>query len=80
MTTTLDVLVSKAGIGGGRIGPSEATADDMRTVYDTNVFGSVRVLRAFLPLLARSLAAWSSTSQAAAALSGRGGRPTYRLT
>jgi NAD(P)-dependent dehydrogenase (short-subunit alcohol dehydrogenase family) len=50
----LDVLVNNAGIGGARIGPSEATADDMRTVYETNVFGPVRVLHAFLPLLEQS--------------------------
>jgi NAD(P)-dependent dehydrogenase (short-subunit alcohol dehydrogenase family) len=50
----LDVLVNNAGISGGRIGPSEATADEMRTVYETNVFGPVRVLHAFIPLLDRS--------------------------
>ena len=50
----LDVLVNNAGISGGRIGPSEATADDMRTVYETNVFGPVRVLHAFIPLLEKS--------------------------
>jgi NAD(P)-dependent dehydrogenase (short-subunit alcohol dehydrogenase family) len=50
----LDVLVNNAGISGGRIGPSEATADQMRTVYETNVFGPVRVLRAFIPLLEKS--------------------------
>jgi NAD(P)-dependent dehydrogenase (short-subunit alcohol dehydrogenase family) len=47
----LDVLVNNAGISGGRISPSEATADDMRRVYETNVFGPVRVLHAFIPLL-----------------------------
>jgi NAD(P)-dependent dehydrogenase (short-subunit alcohol dehydrogenase family) len=50
----LDVLVNNAGISGGRISPSDATADDMRTVYETNVFGPVRVLRAFIPLLEKS--------------------------
>lgn len=35
----LDVLVNNAGISGGRISPSEATVDQMRTVYETNVFG-----------------------------------------
>ena len=50
----LDVLVNNAGISGGRISPSEATADHMRTVYETNVFGTVRVLRAFIPLLEKS--------------------------
>jgi NAD(P)-dependent dehydrogenase (short-subunit alcohol dehydrogenase family) len=51
---SLDVLVNNAGISGGRISPSEATANDMRTVYETNVFGPVRVLHAFLPLLEKS--------------------------
>ena len=50
----LDVLVNNAGISGGRISPSEATADDMRTFYETNVFGPVRVLHAFIPLLENS--------------------------
>jgi NAD(P)-dependent dehydrogenase (short-subunit alcohol dehydrogenase family) len=50
----LDVLVNNAGISGGRISPAEATADDMLAVYETNVFGPVRVLHAFIPLLERS--------------------------
>jgi NAD(P)-dependent dehydrogenase (short-subunit alcohol dehydrogenase family) len=50
----LDVLINNAGISGGRINPSEATADHMRRVYETNVFGPVRVLRAFIPLLEKS--------------------------
>ena len=45
---------NNAGISGGRIGPSEATVDDMRRVYETNVFGPVRVLHAFIPVLERS--------------------------
>jgi NAD(P)-dependent dehydrogenase (short-subunit alcohol dehydrogenase family) len=52
----LDVLVNNAGISGGRIGPSEATAEDMRRVYETNLFGAVRVLHEFIPLLERSSA------------------------
>jgi NAD(P)-dependent dehydrogenase (short-subunit alcohol dehydrogenase family) len=52
----LDVLVNNAGISGGRIGPGDATVDDMRKVYDTNVLGPVRVLHAFIPLLERSSA------------------------
>jgi NAD(P)-dependent dehydrogenase (short-subunit alcohol dehydrogenase family) len=52
----LDVLVNNAGISGGRISASEATVDDMRTVYETNVFGPVRVLHAFIPLLEKSAA------------------------
>jgi NAD(P)-dependent dehydrogenase (short-subunit alcohol dehydrogenase family) len=52
----LDVLVNNAGIRSGRIGPSEATADHMQTVYETNVFGPVRILHAFIPLLEQSAA------------------------
>jgi NAD(P)-dependent dehydrogenase (short-subunit alcohol dehydrogenase family) len=50
----LDVLVNNAGISGGRITASEATVDQMRAVYETNVFGPVRLLRAFIPLLENS--------------------------
>jgi NAD(P)-dependent dehydrogenase (short-subunit alcohol dehydrogenase family) len=50
----LDVLVNNAGIIGARTTVPETTADDVRAVYETNVFGIVRVTRAFLPLLERS--------------------------
>ena len=55
----LDVLVNNAGIeargeGNTVIGAADVTADQMRTVFDTNVFGVVRVTHAFLPLLRRS--------------------------
>ena len=50
----LDVLVNNAGISGGRKSPGEVTAADMQAVYDTNVFGVVRVMHAFLPLLEAS--------------------------
>ncbi|APB00185.1 SDR family NAD(P)-dependent oxidoreductase [Nocardia seriolae] len=55
----LDVLINNAGIdieGNGAMGIAGITADMMRTVFDTNVFGVVRVLHAFLPLLQRSTA------------------------
>ncbi len=56
----LDVLVNNAGIGwapGGRFRtPEEEIAEDMRTVYETNVFAVVRVTNTFLPLLLRSKA------------------------
>jgi len=51
---TLDVLINNAGIVGDRKPVLETTADDIRRVYDTNVFGVVRVTRAFLPLLENS--------------------------
>jgi NAD(P)-dependent dehydrogenase (short-subunit alcohol dehydrogenase family) len=50
----LDVLVNNAGIAGDRTDPVETTAEHMRRVFETNVFGPVRVLHAFLPLLERS--------------------------
>jgi len=57
----LDVLVNNAGIEGrtadnGVIGPAEETAAHMQELFDTNVFGMVRVLHAFLPLLQQSAA------------------------
>ncbi|HET9889458.1 MAG TPA: SDR family NAD(P)-dependent oxidoreductase [Mycobacterium sp.] len=55
----LDVLVNNAGIeprsaDGGVVGAAETTADLMRQVFETNVFGIVRVTHAFLPLLQHS--------------------------
>jgi len=55
----LDVLVNNAGIeqrteGNGIVGAAEVTADHMRELFDTNLFGMVRVTHAFLPLLQRS--------------------------
>lgn len=53
----LDILVNNAGIAGSFTGaPGEATAGDMREVYETNVFGVVSVTNAMLPLLRRSKA------------------------
>jgi NAD(P)-dependent dehydrogenase (short-subunit alcohol dehydrogenase family) len=50
----LDVLVNNAGVAGGLRPAADTTAADMLAVYDTNVFGVVRMLQAFLPLLERS--------------------------
>ena len=57
----LDVLVNNAGIemrteGNVVPGAAEMTADVMRSLFETNVFGVVRVTHAFLPLLLRSAA------------------------
>lgn len=49
--TGLDVLVNNAGIIGARKPVGEITADELAGTYATNVFGIVRVTRAFLPLL-----------------------------
>jgi len=53
----LDVLVNNAGVNAIKRKPSEEIVEDFQRVYDTNVFGVVRVTNAFLPLLRRSLAA-----------------------
>jgi NAD(P)-dependent dehydrogenase (short-subunit alcohol dehydrogenase family) len=55
----LDVLINNAGIearteDNGVAGAADLTADIMRQVFETNVFGTVRVTHAFLPLLQRS--------------------------
>ena len=52
----LDVLVNNAGIPGPRVGSLETGPADLLVAYETNVFGPVRVTRAFLPLLRRSAA------------------------
>ncbi|RKN16211.1 SDR family NAD(P)-dependent oxidoreductase [Micromonospora musae] len=55
----LDVLVNNAGIearkpDNGVVTAAEVTGEEMRTMFETNVFGLVRVTHAFLPLLRRS--------------------------
>ncbi|WP_329546435.1 SDR family NAD(P)-dependent oxidoreductase [Streptomyces sp. NBC_01356] len=57
----LDVLINNAGIeergaNNAVIGAADVTADLMRSTFETNVFGVVRVTHAFLPLLRRSAA------------------------
>ena len=57
----LDVLINNAGIeergaGNSVIAAADVTADLMRKTFETNVFGTVRVTHAFLPLLQRSTA------------------------
>jgi NAD(P)-dependent dehydrogenase (short-subunit alcohol dehydrogenase family) len=50
-TDRLDVLINNAGAPGKGIAPADATASEISSVYDTNVYGPVRVTHAFLPLL-----------------------------
>jgi NAD(P)-dependent dehydrogenase (short-subunit alcohol dehydrogenase family) len=52
----LDVLVNNAGRPAPPHSPGEVTAELMRAVYETNVFGVVAVTHAMLPLLKRSSA------------------------
>lgn len=51
----LDVLVNNAGILGAIPQPATATADaTMHAVFETNVFGAIRMVRYFIPLLKKS--------------------------
>ncbi|WP_174297209.1 SDR family oxidoreductase [Sphingomonas bacterium] len=54
----LDALVNNAGMSfGRRLPPSQEAVDEMRAIFDVNVFGVVRVTQSFLPLLRKSAAA-----------------------
>jgi NAD(P)-dependent dehydrogenase (short-subunit alcohol dehydrogenase family) len=81
----LDVLVNNAGVEGRGenntiIGAEALTADMTREVFDTNVFGAVRVTHAFLPLLKRSSAPVVvnvSSSLGSLSLAGSSDSPTF---
>jgi NAD(P)-dependent dehydrogenase (short-subunit alcohol dehydrogenase family) len=47
----IDVLINNAGILGAVVPAEEVTVDEVKSVFDTNVLGVVRVTRAMLPLL-----------------------------
>ncbi|ROT33858.1 SDR family NAD(P)-dependent oxidoreductase [Micromonospora sp. HM5-17] len=53
----LDILVNNAGIAAGFAPPSQASLDEVRATYETNVFGVIATTNAMLPLLRRSPAA-----------------------
>ena len=54
-TDVLDVLINNAGISGGLPQTAtEASIDTFKKVFDTNVFGVVRVTQAFVDLLKKS--------------------------
>jgi NAD(P)-dependent dehydrogenase (short-subunit alcohol dehydrogenase family) len=57
----LDALVNNAGIADRADGPpSKTSIDAVRRVFDTNVFGTLAVTQAMLPLLSRSQRHWRS--------------------
>jgi len=51
----LDVLINNAGVSGAQpIEPSDQPMDDIRAIYETNVFGPIKTTQAFLPLLKKA--------------------------
>ena len=54
----IDVLINNAGVSpeypAGQLSPSKLSPSMMRQVYDTNLFGALSVLQAFVPLLEKS--------------------------
>jgi NAD(P)-dependent dehydrogenase (short-subunit alcohol dehydrogenase family) len=49
-TDRLDVLINNAGAPGKAVPPADAVVADIHPVFDTNVYGPIRVTQAFLPL------------------------------
>jgi len=54
ITPSLDVLINNAGISAGGNVPSEQSMEDIRRVYEVNVFGPIQVIQAMLPLLKKA--------------------------
>nr|WP_296073209.1 SDR family NAD(P)-dependent oxidoreductase [uncultured Actinoplanes sp.] len=50
-TDRLDVLINNAGAPGNMVAPADATVEEIHSVYETNVYGVIRVTHAVLPLL-----------------------------
>jgi NAD(P)-dependent dehydrogenase (short-subunit alcohol dehydrogenase family) len=50
----LDVLINNAGTAEPRVGAADLTADEAMKGFGINVFGPIRVMHAFLPLLRAS--------------------------
>ena len=50
----VDVLINNAGISGGFAKVADITVENVEKVYNTNVFGIVRMMNTFIPLLEQS--------------------------
>jgi NAD(P)-dependent dehydrogenase (short-subunit alcohol dehydrogenase family) len=75
----LDVLVNNAGIGGGQL-PSQQDLRAMRALFETNVYGTIGVTQAFMPLLERSPAARIVNVSTTLASIRLAADPTHRIT
>lgn len=74
----LDVLVNNAGVGGGQL-PSQQDLRAMRALFETNVYGTIAVTQAMLPLLARSRAGRVVNVSTTLASLTRASDPTHRI-
>jgi len=54
-TEVLDILINNAGISGIPQNPTAASVDNFKEVYETNVYGVVRVTQTFIDLLKKSV-------------------------
>ncbi|WP_432718012.1 SDR family NAD(P)-dependent oxidoreductase [Staphylococcus equorum] len=50
----VDVLINNAGVSNVFKSPKDTTAEDIEQLYNTNVFGVVRMMNHFIPLLEKS--------------------------
>jgi NAD(P)-dependent dehydrogenase (short-subunit alcohol dehydrogenase family) len=75
----LDVLVNNAGIGGGQL-PSRQDLRAMRDLFETNLYGTIAVTQAFLPLLERSAAGRIVNVSTTLASLRLASDPTHRIT
>jgi NAD(P)-dependent dehydrogenase (short-subunit alcohol dehydrogenase family) len=75
----LDVLVNNAGIGGGQL-PSRQDLRAMRGLFETNVYGTIAVTQAFLPLVERSTAGRIVNVSTTLASLRLATDPTHRIT
>ncbi|OON40218.1 hypothetical protein BTJ39_10005 [Izhakiella australiensis] len=82
-TAQLDVLVNNVGIGSGlAMQPSNEDITEIQAMFDTNVFGTIRVTQAFLPLIRKAPAArvvMMSSGLGSLALTGDMKSPTWGL-
>ncbi|HEY7481824.1 MAG TPA: SDR family oxidoreductase [Gemmatimonadales bacterium] len=76
----LDVLINNAGVALDRgMKPSEVPLAVLRATYETNVFGPVVVLQAFLPLLRKSEAGRVVNASSELASLARNGDPLFEF-
>ncbi|WP_394773296.1 SDR family NAD(P)-dependent oxidoreductase [Flavobacterium sp.] len=54
-TIFLDILINNAGIAGDEPHISTCNIDNLKKIFDTNVFGTLQTIQEFLPLLKKSL-------------------------